>query len=315
MKAHWALFLVNAIYGANYVIAKGLMPNVIGPSGFILLRVAGACALFWLVFSLSWQRVAWYDLGRMALCAVFGVAINQLFFFNGLSLTSPINASVIMTSTPIIVLVMASIILGEQITWMRSVGVLIGAIGAIALILSTKGGASTATERGDLFILINATSYSLYLVIVKPLMLKYRPLTIITWVFTFGLLFVAPFGIRQFATVQWSGLATPDILSMAFVVLATTFLAYLLNVFALKIVSPIISSSYIYLQPILAGSFALWYSTSPFLQKLFGREADYSNDINMYKVLCALLIFVGVYLVSRPARQSIELHRPFYRRC
>jgi len=296
---------VNCIYGANYVIAKGLMPGVIGPSGFILLRVAGACALFWLVFSLSWQKVAWNDLGRMALCAVFGVAVNQLFFFNGLNLTSPINASVIMTSTPIIVLIMASIILGERITWMRSVGVLIGAIGAIALILSTKSGASTATEVGDLFILINATSYSLYLVTVKPLMMKYRPLTVITWVFTFGLLFVTPFGIGQFTAVEWSGLSTPDMLSMAFVVLATTFLAYLLNVFALKIVSPTISSSYIYLQPILAGSFALWYSSSASLQKLFGREADYSDDIDLFKVLFAALIFVGVYLVSKPARQSI----------
>lgn len=303
-KAHLALFIVNAIYGANYVIAKGLMPDVIGPSGFILLRVIGACLIFWLVFSLSWERVLWKDLGRMALCAVFGVAMNQLFFFNGLSLTSPINASVIMTSTPIIVLVMASIILGERITWMRSVGVLVGAIGAIALIMSTNGGASTATERGDLFILINATSYSLYLVTVKPLMLKYRPLTVITWVFTFGLLFVLPFGSEQFLEVEWSALATADILSMGFVVLCTTFLAYLLNIFALKIVSPTISSSYIYLQPILAGSFALWYSSSDLLQSFFGREADYSNDVDLFKVFCALFIFVGVYLVSRPVSKQ-----------
>ena len=299
-KAHAALFIVNAIYGANYVIAKGLMPDVIGPSGFILLRVIGACLLFWLVFSFSWEKVLLKDLARMALCAVFGVAMNQLFFFNGLSLTSPINASVIMTSTPIIVLVMASIILGERITWLRSVGVLVGAIGAVALILSTGGEASTATERGDLFILINATSYSLYLVTVKPLMLKYRPLTVITWIFTFGLVFVLPFGFGQFLEVAWSALTMADILSMGFVVLCTTFLAYLLNIFALKIVSPTISSSYIYLQPLLAGSFALWYSSSGFLQGLFGREADYSNDITLFKVFCALFIFVGVYLVSKP---------------
>ena len=303
-KAHSALFIVNAIYGANYVIAKGLMPDVIGPSGFILLRVIGACVLFWLVFALAFEKVLWKDLARMALCAVFGVAVNQLFFFNGLSLTSPINASVIMTSTPIIVLIMASVILGERITWVRSLGVLIGAFGAIALILSTKGGASTATEKGDLFILVNATSYSLYLVTVKPLMLKYRPLTVITWVFTFGLIFVAPFGIGQFAQVGWSDLATADIMSMAFVVVCTTFLAYLLNIFALKIVSPTVSSSYIYLQPILAGSVALWFSTSSFLQDAFGREADYSNDIDLFKVFCALFIFAGVYLVSKPVQRA-----------
>lgn len=280
------------------------MPDVIGPSGFILLRVIGACLLFWLVFIFSWEKVLLKDLARMALCAVFGVAMNQLFFFNGLSLTSPINASVIMTSTPIIVLVMASIILGERITWLRSVGVLVGAIGAVSLILSTGGEASTATERGDLFILINATSYSLYLVTVKPLMLKYRPLTVITWIFTFGLVFVLPFGLGQFVEVEWNALATADVLSMGFVVVCTTFLAYLLNIFALKIVSPTVSSSYIYLQPILAGSFALWYSSSASLQGLFGREADYSNDVDIFKVFCALFIFVGVYVVSRPVSKQ-----------
>lgn len=279
------------------------MPDVIGPSGFILLRVSGACLLFWAVYLFQREKVAWTDMGRIALCALFGVAMNQLFFFNGLSLTSPINASVIMTTTPIIVLILASVILRERITWLRSVGVLIGAAGAVALIHSTSSnGASTATERGDLFILINATSYSLYLVTVKPLMKKYRPLTVITLVFSFGLLYVLPFGFKQFVAVEWSSLATPDILSMVFVVVCTTFLAYLLNIFALKIVSPTISSSYIYLQPMLAGGFALWFSSSAFLQNAFGRAMDYSNDIDLFKVGCAVFIFLGVYLVSRPVK-------------
>lgn len=303
LKAHIALFTVNAIYGANYVIAKGLMPDVIGPSGFILLRVLGACILFWSVFVFRWERVAWPDLGRMAICAIFGVAANQLFFFNGLSLTSPINASVIMTTTPIIVLILASIILRERITWLRSVGVLVGAVGAVALILAASSeDAGTASRRGDLFILINATNYSLYLVVVKPLMKKYRPLTVIALVFSFGLLYVIPFGYSQFIAVDWVNLAPSQVLSMAFVVVFTTFLAYLLNIFALKLVSPTVSSSYIYLQPILAGSFALWFSSSTFLQRLFGKVMDYSNDIDVYKVGCAVLIFAGVYLVSKPVK-------------
>lgn len=103
--AHAALLTVALIYGANYLIAKGLMPALIGPSGFIVLRATGAAALFWVVYAFRFERIRRDDLLRLALCGLFGVASNQLMFFNGLSLTSPVNASIIMTSNPILVLV------------------------------------------------------------------------------------------------------------------------------------------------------------------------------------------------------------------
>jgi len=289
---HLALIAVNCIYGANYVIAKGLMPEVIGPSGFILLRVIGAVLVFWFVLAMNWERVERRDLLRIAGCGLFGVAINQLLFFNGLNATSPINSSIIMTTNPILVLVMASLILGEKITKRRVIGVAVGFIGACALIILTgRTGVGGASIKGDVMIFINSLSYGVYLVMVKPLMKKYRPLTVISWVFLFGLLYVTPFGWGQFAAVEWSALSSTSIWSMAYVVIAVTVLAYGLNLFALSRVSPNVVSSYIYLQPVLAGLFGL----------LFFYLGTYGMDRPIFTLPmmgATLLIFLGVWLVS-----------------
>jgi drug/metabolite transporter (DMT)-like permease len=297
---HLALFTVNCIYGANYVIAKGLMPQVIGPSGFILLRVIGAVLVFWFFLSLNWERVARKDLIRIAACGLFGVAINQLLFFNGLNATSPINSSIIMTTNPILVLLMASLILKEGITKKRVLGVALGFIGATALILLTgRTGVGGASIKGDVMIFINSLSYGIYLVLVKPLMQKYRPLTVISWVFLFGLLYVTPFGWSQFNEVDWANLSNTSLWSMAYVVIAVTVLAYGLNLFALSKVSPNVVSSYIYLQPVLAGVFGLLF----FYLGTYGMD----KPVFTWPMLGAtLLIFVGVWLVSSKKHMAPE---------
>ena len=298
------MFTVNCLYGANHVVAKGLMPNVIGPSGFILLRVSGAVVLFWLLFLLKWERVERKDMLRLAACGLFGVAVNQLFFFNGLNATSPLNSAIIMTTNPILVLVIASVILKDRITGRKALGVALGFIGAATLVLLTaRNGAGGASMKGDLMIFINSLSYGIYLVLAKPLMQKYRPTTIIAWVFFFGLLMVTPFGWSQFFAVDWTGLDTTDIWSLAYVVIGVTFFAYLLNLFALSKVSPSVVSSYIYFQPLLAGLFAL----------LFFSLGTYNMEqpIFTWPMLAAtLLIFVGVWLVSRRARVTKETPPP-----
>ncbi|MBL7985333.1 MAG: DMT family transporter, partial [Flavobacteriales bacterium] len=134
-----ALFVVNLIYGVNYVIAKGLMPDVIGPSGFILLRVLGALVLFWSVRVFRPERVRMEDAVRLLLCAVFGVALNQLMFFHGLMRTSPVHASIIMVATPILVLVTSGVLLGERIGPGKMLGVGLGAAGALLLIFFRNG--------------------------------------------------------------------------------------------------------------------------------------------------------------------------------
>ncbi len=306
LKAHIALFTVNALYGANHVVAKGVMPAYLTPSVFILLRAAGATVLFWLF---KWlfirEKVERKDLLLMALCGLFGVALNQLFFFHGLSLTSPVNTGIIMTINPILVVLLSFVILKEAITWRRATGVLIGATGAILLTL-TSGAGSGDSSIGDVFIFINAASYAMYLVLVKPLMKKYAPLTVITYVFTFGLTYVSiypPTLIEAYST-DFSALPMDIIYIVLFVIVGVTFLTYLLTVYGLQHVSPSVSSAYIYLQPVLVMFFAFAFSA-------IGLTEDYTGSITLEKIGYMLLIFAGVYITSSNAfrkkdRQSAE---------
>ncbi|GAB5539041.1 MAG: DMT family transporter [Salibacteraceae bacterium] len=290
LQAHFYLFIVGAFYAINYIVAKDIMPTYIGPSGFIFYRVLGATILFWIVHRfISTERIDRSDWARVALCALFGVAMNQLFFFNGLSLTTPINASVIMTSNPILVLLASAVILKEKITYRKSIGVGLGITGAVVLIVLPVllGRESLAWTKGDslgdVFIFINALSYGFYLILVKPLMRKYEAMTVIKWVFTIGCLYVFPFGIGEAIDVQWATMPTEIIWGVMYVVVCVTFLVYFLNVFAMKTLSPSVVSSYIYLQPVLAGALSIG----------LGRE-----KLHWMQVLAALLIFSGVYLVS-----------------
>lgn len=299
--AHLALFTVNFIYGVNYVVAKGLMPAVIGPSGFIVLRVVGAGLLFWVLRVWRPERVEATDLGRLFLCALTGVALNQLMFFHGLMRTTPLNASIIMVATPILVLVLAGVLLKERITWMKLIGVLLGAGGALVLIIAKPASASSgATALGDLFILINASSYGLFLVLVKPLIRKYSAITVMAWCFLFGLLLVLPFGYAEVLTVQWSALTLPHILALSFVIVMVTFVAYLMNTWALGKVSPTVVGTYIYMQPVLAVVFT-WLFVRIGADSL-GLSGNYSTDINAVQVVCAAAIFMGVHLVGRADR-------------
>ena len=296
-KALIALFIVNLIYGVNYVVAKGLMPEVIGPSGFILLRVVGATVLFWGLRLFIREQVEWSDALRLVLCAVFGVALNQLMFFHGLMRTSPVHASIIMVATPILVLVLSAAIIGERITQQKLGGVLLGAAGALTLILSHgNGGGSGSSLKGDLFILINACSFAVYLVMVKPLMRRYSAITVMSMCFLIGSVIVLPFGTGEFMQVEWSSLQMDVLLRMGFVVVCVTFIAYLLNTWALRHVEPSVVGIYIYLQPMLA-LFFTWLAAQ--LTWLGSSPDPVSLGFGWVQGLSAALIFLGVYLVGR----------------
>ena len=283
--AHISLFVANLIYAVNYTFAKDVMPDFIQPSGFILLRVIGAVTLFSLVYFLFMnEKVDKKDILRLAICGVFGVAINQLLFFEGLNLTTPINAAIIMTINPVLVLMMSSLILFEKINIRKGIGIALGLIGASTLIIN--GGdlsGNTGYMLGNMFIFINAASYGLYLVLVKPLMQKYHPITVMFYVFSFGLLYVLPFGYSELTVVQWDSFSSKIIWEVVFVVVCTTVIAYFLNSYALKSLNPSTVSIYIYLQPVLATLFAIF------------RGSDFLDEI---KIISALIIFFGVYLVS-----------------
>lgn len=293
LRAHIALFTVNALYGINHIVAKGVMPDYLTPSVFIFLRASGAVLLFWVIRLLFIrERVKRKDLINLAICGLFGVAVNQLFFFHGLSLTSSINTGIIMTINPILVVLLSYIILKEPISWKRAGGITMGATGAILLTL-TAGTGKGDSALGDMFVFINATSYAMYLVLVKPMMAKYKPLTVITYVFTFGLLWVSiyPPTLMELVQTDFGQIPMDKIYVILFVIIGVTFFTYLLTVYALKYVSPSVSSAYIYLQPVLVMLFVVLLSA-------IGLAEDYSDTITWEKTGYMAIIFTGVYLTS-----------------
>lgn len=289
LSAHGSLLGANVIFGLNYAVAKGMMPKYIDPFSFILCRVGGAMILFWLFR--RWggnQKVKPKDLALLFVCAAFGVAANQLMFFYGLNLTTPINAAIIMTGNPVLVLLAAAWIIKERITTRKVAGIALGLVGAIGLIVY-RGDVdiSSDTFRGDAFIFLNACAYAIFLVLVKPLMARYSPVTVMKWVFFFGFFMVLPFGAKPIAQVEWSAFTPAVWAGFAFVVVGTTFLAYLMNTYALKRVSASVVSIYIYVQPVVATAVAL---------------ALAQDTLTWDKVGAAALIFVGVWLVSARGR-------------
>ena len=290
LKAHISLFAAQVIYALNYSIAKDLMPVHIGPLALVLLRIAGAGLLFWvLALFVKKESLEKGDLKKMAILALFGVFINQVFFIYGLSLTKPINSAIIMISNPIMVLVFTLIVLKERITIFKVSGLLLGIIGAATLLLF-KGNFEFGSETmtGDIMTLINASSWAVFVVMAKPYMQKYQTVTVMKWIFLFGFIYMLPVGFNDIQTVQWNNWDGQIWFGVTFVVVATTFLAYLLNTYALKDLSPSVVSMYIYTQPFLATLFAV------FLGK---------DNLTPTKILSAIFIIAGVYLASmKPAK-------------
>jgi drug/metabolite transporter (DMT)-like permease len=274
----------SAIYGVNHTIAKGLMPTVIEPFGFILLRVSGAAAIFW-VISLFFpsEKVERRDWFRFIACAFFGMVLNMLAFFKGLSLSTPINSSVIITVSPVLLLVLSAFILRERITWIKSLGIFLGLAGALVLILFGLKEQPNAPNipLGNLLFIVNATSYSIYLILVKPLVPKYSSITLMKFLFLFAFLINLPIGISEFTEVAWASLPFEAIWKLAFVVICTTVMTYLLNIYALKQLSPTTIGAFIYLQPVIAVLFAV----------LLG-----ADSLTPLRIGAAALIFIGVYL-------------------
>lgn len=284
LRAHLFLFIVNLFYGAGFSVSKMVMPEFIEPFGFILIRVSVTTVLFFLIHHF-WikEKVANKDFLLLAVCGLFGVVINQEMFFMGLKITTPINASLIMIMTPILVFVISFLGGSEKATWQKIIGLVLGFSGALFILAGRGFSFSGETVLGDFFILVNATSYAIYLVIVRPLMQKYHPLTVVKWVFFFGLIPVFALGYGQFSAIQWVTFGTETWLAVAFIIICTTFLAYLLNMLALHEVHSSVVGAYIYLQPILATLISI----------ALGKDALNSN-----KLVAAALIFSGVYLVS-----------------
>lgn len=288
-KRTWALLaatLVSIIYGVTFTIAKDVMPEYIDAYGFIVLRVGGSVILFWLIsFFGPKEKIAKEDFPRIIAAAFFGVAFNMLTFFKGLSYTSPIMGAVLMVTTPMIVLVLSAIMMKERMENRKILGIFLGLAGTVALILYGKSlvNATNAT-LGNILVFVNAISYGFYLIIVKKLMDKYNAFTFVKWIYTFGFLMVLPFGWNEFQVVNFATLPIDIVYKVVFVVLFSTFLTYLLNLISMRELKPTTVAVFIYLQPLFATIFAI----------SLGKD-----DLSWVKIISALVIFAGVYLVTQ----------------
>nr|WP_315254231.1 DMT family transporter [uncultured Flavobacterium sp.] len=284
--------IVSIIYGMTFTIAKDVMPKYVEASGFIIMRVGGATILFWLFWLFSRkskaireEKIEPKDYMRIIFAGFFGVALNMLSFFKGLSLTSPISASVLMVSTPMIVLILSAIILKERMQKRMILGIILGLIGTAFLILYGKSvGNATNATLGNFLVFVNATSYGLYLVIVKKLMDKYNAFNFAKWIYLIGFIMVLPFGWSEFQAIDWVLMPTDIYLKIGFVVVFSTFLTYLLNLLTMRELKPTTIAVFVYLQPLFATIFAI----------SLGKD-----ELTLVKIVSAVLIFIGVYLVTQ----------------
>jgi len=293
LKGHALIFSANLIFGINYPISKWLLAERLTPEFHTLARMVFACAIFW-IFSifLPKEKLSLKEIFVLFICSTCGVAGNQALFIQGLSMTSPIDASVISTGTPIFVMVLAAIFLREPITKLKIGGVLLGATGATWLVLQSapRGNvAAVASLSGDLCVLASCMVYAIYFVFSKPLSERYRAVTMMKWMFLFASLEVAPFTIPSMLEPNGILLAGAELnvktlAAMAYVVGGATFLAYLLIPMAVRRIRPTTASMYNYVQPIVACALAIIVA---------------QDEFSWGKLLASAAVFLGVYMVTK----------------
>ena len=283
-----AAFGATLIYGLNHTVAKNVMPVYIGPYAFILLRVIGASLLFWTVsLFFKSEKIDKKDWPRIILCSFLGMVINMLAFFKGLELSTPVNSSVMITLSPIVVFIFSAILLKEKIQSIKAFGITSGFVGALILVLYTSKTGENAPNipLGNFLFIVNSFAYGLYLVLVKPLISKYNIITLLKWLFLLGVIMNFPVTISQFLEVEWTSLPLKEaVIPMVFVVVGTTFFTYLFNAYALTKLTASSLSSFIYLQPIVGIIFAI--STK-------------SDSLSLVSLAGMILIFIGIYLVTK----------------
>ena len=277
----------TTIYGLNHTIAKEVMPTYIQGFGFVQVRLLGAAILFWLVsLFIPQQKIDRADLPKMLLCALLGMVINMLCFFKGIELSTPINSAVLITITPILVFVFSAILIKERLLLPRVVGVILGFVGALVLIVFGNEIRQDAPNipLGNALFVINATCFALYLVLVKSLSAKYTTVHLLKWLFLFGFIMAMPISYPEFSQVSWATLPFEAVWRFAFVVIGTTFMTYLLNVYALKQLKASTIGVFTYLQPLIGIGYAI----------LVG-----ADTLTAYKLGAGGVVLLGVYLVTK----------------
>lgn len=287
-----AAIVATSIFGFNHTIAKELMPNVLSPNALLYSRVLGAAICFWFVSLFTKrEKVELKDFKLIIICAIFGMGLNMITALNGLYNSTPINSSIITTLAPIFIFLISVILLKEKISKRKYAGVFIGFIGTLTLILLNEKSLENAPNinLGNFYLFINSISYALYFVLVKPLTEKYNMITVMKWLFLFSIFINMPFGLVEFMQVEWVEINHTSFIKIFYVVFCTTFLVYLLNLYALKNLKATTVGMFIYLQPVIGILFAIY------------RGAD---KLTIPDISSVLLVFAGVYLVSKKTTKA-----------
>jgi drug/metabolite transporter (DMT)-like permease len=291
LKAHIAVLIANFIFGANISVVKFITPSLISPIALNVARVVISLLLFWILFLIKPLQagIQKKHIGRFVLCGLTGVAINQVLFIKGVSLTTSIHSSLLLLITPILITFFAAWLVKEKLNKYKIIGLILGVMGAVLLIMLKENSAhATNIILGDTFIVLNAISYAFYMVLVKPLMEVYKPIHVLRWVFTFGTFMILPFGISDFAQTQWNLFNFYNWLALVFIVIAATFIAYLFTIYGINKIGASVTGAYIYTQPIFAASIAIIFM---------------GEQVYFQKIIAAILIFTGVYLVSKKVKK------------
>ena len=285
LKGHCAMLGAEILWGVSAPLGKAILAAGMTPLLLTDCRMVGGAILFWtLSLFTPREHVSSRDLLNMFFAALLGVVINQCCFVWGLSLTSPVNASIITTSLPILTMVMAAIVLHEPITRLKVGGVFLGAVGALVLIIGSTSAGGEGNTAGDLLVICAQLSFTCYLVFFKRLIARYSPVTLMKWLFTYSSICVIPFTYDDLSAIDWS--AAPPIVTWGAVafVIGPTFLSYLLLPVGQKNLRPTVTAMYNYVQPVVATLVAVWAGLGRF------------TAIN---TLAVIMIFSGVFLVTR----------------
>lgn len=290
-KGHLAMLVANLAWGLMAPLSKSIMMfGAIGYLSLVSFRLGGAAIAFWLAsLFVKREKVPPRDLLLLFVAALFAIVFNQGIFITGVSMTSPINASIVTTFLPIITMVMSAFYLKEPITFKKFLGVLVGGAGAVLIIVSSTqqdavGSASSRNLMGILLVFLAQLSYATYFVFFKKFVEKYSPITLMKWMFLFASITYLPFGQSEFLYLDYAAIPFSVYKDIAFVVLGSTFLTYLMVPIGQKNLRPTVASMYNNIQPIVATLAAA----------IMGIDA-----FGPLKGMAIALVFIGVYIVNR----------------
>lgn len=285
----------EVMWGLMAPVSKLVLASAVTPLLLTDCRILGAAGLFWLTSAFTKrEHVSTKDLLLLFFASLLGIVFNQGSFIFGLSLTSPINASIITTSSPILTLIIAAFYLHEPVSGKKLAGVFLGATGALVLILSgQQNDNGNGNLWGDLLCLFAQLSFSLYLVLYKGLTTRYSPITLMKWMFTYSSVCLIPFSFHEFLSADWPSLNKSVIIGLAAVVFCATFVSYLLIPLGQRYLRPTVTSMYNYIQPIVASIVAIYWGM---------------DNFNILKVIAVILVFTGVFFVTT-SRSRADLEK------